>query len=233
MKKALVTGASRGIGAATARELARAGFEVIVNYKNSRDAAEQIASEIGGIAVRADVSDMDDVKRMVDSVGGVDALVCNAGIALTGLFQDTAPRWREVFDTNLGGAISCIEAALPHMINQKRGRIVIVSSVWGVTGASCEAIYSASKAALIGLTKSLANELGLSGITVNCVAPGVINTDMNDNLTASDLSALAEQTPLGRLGTPQDVANAIAWLCSDSATFVTGQVLGVDGGFVG
>ncbi|MDR3210065.1 MAG: SDR family NAD(P)-dependent oxidoreductase, partial [Oscillospiraceae bacterium] len=155
-KTALVTGASRGIGAACARALAEAGYFVAVNYNTNREAAERLASDLGGRAFGADVSDDDAVARMFDAAGGVDTLVCNAGIARSGLFTDTARDWRRVFDVNVGGVINCCRAAIPHMVSQKSGCIVTVSSVWGVTGASCEAVYSASKAAVIGLTKSLA-----------------------------------------------------------------------------
>ena len=233
MKRALVTGASRGIGASCAKRLASTGFEIGVNYKNSEAAAIALAREISGAPLYGDVSNAAEVQRMFEDFGNVDALVCNAGVALTGLFQDTANRWREVFDTNFGGAVNCINAAVPHMIREKYGRIVIVSSVWGQTGASCESIYSASKAALIGLTKSLAKELGPSCITVNCVAPGVIDTDMNATYSKADIAELCAATPLGRLGTAAEVAAAVAWLCSEESSFVTGQVIGVDGGFGG
>ena len=232
MKKALVTGASRGIGAACAVKLADAGFTVGINYKNSEAEAIALAQQLGGKPLCADVSVTDDVQRMFESFGGVDTLVCNAGVAKTGLFQDTASDWRDVFDTNFGGAVNCINAALPHMIREKYGRIVIISSVWGQVGASCEAIYSASKAALIGLTKSLAKELGPSGITVNCVAPGVIDTEMNSMYSETDLAELCAATPLGRLGTAAEVAGMVAWLCRRESSFVTGQVIGVDGGLV-
>ena len=232
-KTALITGASRGIGAACARALSAAGFDVIINYNSSEKAAEKLAAELGCRALRADVSDPDAVARMFEAAGGVDVLVCCAGIALTKLFTDTdADDWRRVFGVNIDGTANCCRAAIPHMVHRKYGRIITVSSMWGVSGASCEAAYSASKAAVIGLTKALAKELGPSGITVNCVAPGVIDTDMNAALTPETLRELAEETPLCRIGTPEDVAAAVRFLASDDASFITGQVLGVDGGFV-
>ncbi len=232
MKTALVSGASRGIGRACACALAAGGFRVIVNYRQSRKDAESLAGRIGGEAICADVSDREAVDEMFTAAGDVDALVCNAGIAMQKLFTDTTYEdWRKIFAVNVDGAYNLIKAALPHMIHEKRGRIVLVSSVWGVHGASCEAAYSASKAALIGLTKALAKELGPSGITVNCVCPGVIDTDMNAALDSDTLAALTEDTPLCRLGTPEDVAALVRYLCSDEAGFVTGQIIGVDGGF--
>lgn len=229
---ALVSGASRGIGAACARALARDGHLVAVNYRASRAEAEALAREIGGVAVQADVSDGAAVENMLKAVGNVGILVVNAGIALQKLFTDTTfDEWRRLFAVNVDGAYHLIRGVLPAMIHKKRGRIVLVSSVWGVHGASCEAAYSATKAALIGLTRALAKELGPSGITVNCVAPGVIDTDMNAAFDAETLAGLADATPLCRLGTPEDVAQAVAFLCSDAAGFITGQVLGVDGGF--
>lgn len=232
MKAALVTGASRGIGASCARALAGTGARVGINYLNSRAEAEALADVLGGTALPCDVADPVAVARMFEAFGDVDILVVNAGIALQKLFTDTTfDEWRRLFAVNVDGAYNLIHAALPHMIHEKWGRIVIVSSMWGVCGASCEAAYSASKAALIGLGKALAKELGPSGITVNCVAPGVIDTDMNASLDAQTLAELAEDTPLCRLGTPVDVAAAVKFLCSEEASFITGQVLSVDGGF--
>jgi 3-oxoacyl-[acyl-carrier protein] reductase len=231
-KKALVTGGSRGIGAACARALARDGFAVAVNYCGSEAAARALAREIGGQAFRADVSDKSQVDAMFAAWGGVDALVCCAGIDLQKLFTDTEPEeWRRIFAVNVDGAYNACRAAIPHMVHEKYGRIVLVSSMWGIRGASCEAAYSASKAALIGLAKSLAKELGPSGITVNCVTPGVIDTDMNKNLSPETMAELAEETPLGRIGTPEEAAEAAAFLVSDRASFITGQVLSADGGF--
>lgn len=233
-RTALITGASRGIGAACARTLAARGDRVIINYLNSKQAADDLALELGGITVRADVADSGQVRQMFESIDLPDILVCSAGVSLVKLFTDTSEKeWRTLLDTNLGGVINCTQAAIPHMVRQKFGRIVIISSVWGVTGASCEAVYSASKAALIGLTKSLAKELGPSGITVNCVTPGVINTDMNAGLTDDVRAELVNCTPMGCIGLPEDVATLVQFLSSDEARFITGQVIGVDGGFAG
>lgn len=233
-KTALITGGSRGIGAACARVLAAGGHRVTIQYLISEAASQALAAEVGGSAVRADVSDAGQVRQMFDTAGPVDILVCSAGISLIKLFTDTTEEeWRRLLDTNLGGVINCCQAAVPHMVRRKHGRIIIISSVWGVTGASCEAVYSASKAALIGLTKSLAKELGPSGITVNCAAPGVIDTDMNRHLTPDVREELVSNTPLGRIGTPEDVAALVRFLASDEAGFITGQVIGVDGGFTG
>lgn len=232
MKTALVTGASRGIGAAIARSLKRDGFKVYINYNQSADKALKLAGELSAFAVKADVSDMDEVRRMYDEIGGVDVLVCNAGISEYGLFSDTGPEaWQRIFAVNVDGAYNCIQCALPHMIAQKSGVIINISSVWGLCGASCEAAYSASKAALIGLTRALSKELGPSGIRVNCIAPGVIETDMLALFTEADKESLRFQTPLGRLGSPSDVAELAAFLSSDRADFITGQVIGADGGF--
>jgi 3-oxoacyl-[acyl-carrier protein] reductase len=207
---------------------------VVIQYLNSETAARDLALKLGAAAVRADVADGTQVKLMFETTGPVDVLVCSAGVSLLKLFTDTTEaEWRSVLDINLGGVINCCQAAIPHMVRQKHGRIIIISSVWGVTGASCEAVYSASKAALIGLTKSLAKELGPSGITVNCVAPGVIDTDMNAGLTPEVKEELKQSTPLGRIGTPEDVAALVKFLASDEAGFLTGQVIGVDGGFAG
>lgn len=232
MKTALITGASRGIGAAIARELSRDGFRVIINYNSSENAALELAREIGAQAVRADVSDAAAVEEMFAAIGHVDVLVCCAGIASYGLFTDMSPeQWRALFAVNTDGCANCCRAAIPGMVHRKAGCIITVSSVWGVHGASCEAAYSASKAAVIGLTRALAKELGPSGIRVNCIAPGVIETDMLSPLTQEDRAALADETPLCRLGTPEDVAFLASFLASDRAGFITGQVIGADGGF--
>ena len=206
---------------------------MLINYSRDRAGAEAVARETGGSLCRADVSDPAQVQQMFENCGRVDALVCNAGIALSRLLTDLSDEeWRRILSTNLDGVFYCCRAALPAMIRRQAGRIVTVSSMWGVTGASMETAYSASKAAVIGLTRALAKEVGPSGITVNCVAPGVIDTEMNRNLTDADRAALQDETPLGRIGTPEQVAGAVHFLLSEDADFMTGQVLGVNGGFV-
>lgn len=239
---ALVTGASRGIGRAVAMELGRAGYAVCINYLNSEDAARQAAEALraGGsdaIALRADVADgaavAEMVRRTEKELGPVTLLVNNAGVAGQAQFQDiTDEMWNRYLAVNLGGARNTIRAVLPHMLSEKRGAIVNISSIWGLRGASCEVAYACTKAAIIALTRSLAMELAPSGIRVNCVAPGVIDTDMVQVLGQETLRDLAEQTPLGRLGRPEDIAHAVAFLASDKASFITGQVLGADGGFI-
>ena len=241
-KTALITGASRGIGAATARRLARAGYAVAVNYCSSEERALALVEELRAeghtaMAVRADVSDPEQVQAMVDNVLDkfcqLDILVCNAGRSWVGLLGDmTVAEWRELFSVNLDSVFYCCKAVLPHMIHRKKGKIITVSSMWGQVGASCEAAYSASKAGVIGLTKALAKELGPSGIAVNCVAPGVIDTEMNKNLTDEDLDALREETPLERIGKAEDVAESVLFLASEGADFITGQVLCPNGGLI-
>ncbi len=232
MKTALITGASRGIGAACAEKFSREGYDVIINYNRSEKPARELSGKLNCRAIRADVSDVRQVEAMFQEIGNVDILICNAGISDGGkMFCDTVfEDWNRTFSVNLGGTVNCIKAALPHMVHEKWGRIVTVSSMWGISGASCESVYSASKAAVIGFTKSLAQELGPSGITVNCVAPGVIDTDMNSCYDSTVMEELALSSPLGRIGTPLDVAEAVFFLANQE--FITGQVLGVDGGFL-
>ncbi len=235
MKTALITGGSRGIGAAIARRFAGEGFRVIINYNRSEAEAKALAAELGGAAVRADVGDPKQVTDMAGEIGvrfgALDVLVNNAGISRIGLFTDmTEAEWQRMIDVNLGGAFRVTKSLIKPMIARLSGCVINISSMWGQVGASCEAAYSASKAGLIGLTKALAKELGPSGIRVNCIAPGVIETDMNAELSGDTLSALADDTPLMRLGTPEDVADAAYFLAESG--FITGQVLGVNGGFV-
>ena len=239
---ALVTGSSRGIGRAVALELAHRGYHVCVNYLHQREAALETVGQIEAmgmhaIAVQADVADRAAVERMAEAaragLGPISLLVNNAGIAPYGLFQDTQDDvWERTLAVNLTGARNAALAVLPHMLDQKRGCIVNISSIWGLRGASCEVAYACTKAAIIGLTRSLALELAPSGIRVNCVAPGCIDTDMVRALGPETRQMLVEETPLGRLGTPEDIANAVAFFAQDSSSFLTGQVLTADGGFI-
>ena len=241
-KIALVTGSSRGIGRAVARELARQGWRVCVNYRVRQDCAESLAAELAAeghaiMTYQADVSQRQQVQAMVRAIqekwGPVSLLVNNAGVAGQALFQDvTDEMWHRYFSTNVDGAYHAIQAVLPAMLHAHEGCILNISSIWGQRGASCEVTYAATKAALIGLTRSLAAELAPTGIRVNCVAPGVIQTDMLSALPPEVLPQLARETPLGRLGTPEDIAAAVSFLASGKASFITGQVLTADGGFI-
>ena len=242
MKTALVTGSSRGIGRAVARELAHQGWAVGINYLHREDKAQELVEELTAAgcqaaAFQADVADGAAVASMVKELGEtfspVELVVNNAGVAGQSLFQDISDEmWNRYLAVNLGGARNTIKAALPHMISEKRGCIVNISSIWGQRGASCEVAYACTKAGIIALTRSLAMELAPSGIRVNCVAPGVIETDMMASFTAEDKAALAEETPVERLGTPEEVARTLVFLAGRGAGFITGQVLGVNGGIV-
>ena len=238
----LITGGSRGIGAACVSAFARAGWSVVFLYRRAEEAAEALCARLRGEGLdvscrRCDVSRRDEVFRTVDDLMRTyhrfDALVNNAGVAHIGMFTDmTEEQWDALFAVNVKGAFNVTQAVLPGMISQGSGAIVNVSSMWGEVGASCEVAYSAAKAALIGMTKALAKEVGPSGVRVNCVSPGVVDTDMNAELTEADLAALAEETPLGRIGRAEEVAEAALYLCGEGASFITGQVLGVSGGLV-
>ncbi|MBQ4465001.1 MAG: 3-oxoacyl-ACP reductase FabG [Oscillospiraceae bacterium] len=235
MRTALITGASGGIGSAIAGRLAADGYTVAL-HSHSRDCTE-LAKALGGIAVRADLSDVSQIEAMTEGIlrdlGHIDVLVNNAGISVTGLLTDISPETRRhLFSANVLGAVECTRLLLPEMIRRRSGCILNISSMWGQVGASCEVDYSTTKAALIGFTKALAQEVAPSGIRVNCIAPGVIRTAMLDCYDEATLQELAAETPLGRLGTPEDIAKAAGFLCSEEAAFITGQVLGVNGGFV-
>ena len=242
MKYALVTGASGGIGTAAVRELVRRGWGAAIHYYGGEGRAERLHAELEPLGVplmtvRADVSDEGQVRDMVaqvlDQFGRLDSLVCCAGLAHTGLISQIGERdWRRLFGVNVDGVHYCCRAVLPEFLRRHSGTIVTVSSMWGQVGASCEAAYSAAKGAAIAYTKALAKELGPSGIRVNCVAPGVIDTEMNAHLTHEDMDALAEETPLGRIGTPEEAAKAIAFLAGEESSFITGQVLAPNGGLV-
>lgn len=241
-KTAIVTGGATGIGYAISSLLCRENYNVIISYNRSEKAAIELRDKLcsQGFNVETYKTDVRDSKRVLgliefalEKYKSIDLLVNNAGIAQQKLFTDiTDEDWNNMLSTNLTGCFNCCRAVIPTFVSQKSGCIINVSSMWGLVGASCEAHYSASKAGIIGLTKSLAKELGPSNIRVNCVAPGVIKTDMLKSFSEDDLKALAEETPLMRLGLPEDVANAVAFLASDNASFITGQTLSVDGGFV-
>jgi len=236
-KTVVITGASRGIGYAAAELFAKAGFQVVANYNRSEASVRKLEAQYPNVvAVRADVSKKEEAEHLISQAicrfGQVDVLINNAGIAQQKLFTDVSEsEWDQVFDVNVKGTVFCSQAALRDMIRRKDGKIINLSSVWGQKGASCEVCYSASKAAIIGLTKALAKEVGLSGVTVNCVAPGVIDTEMNGHLDEETMSALKEETPLARIGTVEEVAQLLYFLASDQSNFITGQVVGINGGF--
>lgn len=243
MKTAVITGASRGIGAAIAMKLAKEGYFVAVNFCKNEEAALQVVKNIrnaGGKAEAfcADVCDAAQVEKMIQQVldisGEINLLVNNAGISSHGLLQDmTEKDYDHIFDINMKGVFLCTKAVLPAMIKQKSGSVINISSMWGIAGASCEVLYSASKAAVIGFTKALAKEVGPSGIRVNCIAPGLIDTEMNACLSDEDKHQMINETPIERMGAGEDIANAVCFLVNDKqAGFITGQVLSVDGGYI-
>ncbi len=238
MKKvAVVTGGAKGIGSAIVKRLVNDGYSVAFTYNNSEEKALALCNEMGESCktYKLDITDSSDVKNVVDDIeknfGEIAVLVNNAGIAEQALFTDiTDEMWHRMIKTNLSGAFYCSRAVLPYMINRKSGKIINISSIWGETGGSCEVHYSASKAGLIGMTKALAKEVGLSGITVNSVSPGVILTDMTSHFEEETMNELKSETPLNKIGTPEDVAGAVSFLCSKDADFITGQNLSVNGG---
>lgn len=242
MKIAVVTGGAKGIGKAISKKLAINGFKVIINYNSSKEKAKLLYEEMLNLGyeidlMKADLSKCDEAKKLIDNViqkyNSIDVLVNNAGISIDGLFTDVSDEdWDNVINTNLRSAFICSREAVKTMVWNKSGKIINISSMWGITGASCEVVYSISKAGIIGLTKSLAKEVGPSNIQVNAVAPGVIMTDMMKGYTKDDIADLKERTPLMKIGTTEDIANAVAFLVSKKADFITGEILNVNGGFM-
>lgn len=243
MKKvALVTGGAKGIGAAIVKRLCKEGYSVAINYNTSEQRALSLCSFCASegytvLPVRCDVSDSSDVGRMFaeieEKLGSVNVLVNNAGISLWGLFDTvTDEQWQNIIGTNLTGTFNCTRRAIPAMLKNKYGRIINISSVWGQEGASCEAAYSASKAGIIGLTKALSKEYAPSGITVNCVCPGVIDTDMMSRFSDSEKAEICEEIPMGRMGSPEEIAHAVAFLADSNSSYITGQILGINGGMI-
>ena len=236
-KVAFVTGGAKGIGSAIVKRFTKDGYKVAFTYNNSEDKAKSLANELGENckAYKLDITDSNAVNTVIADVentfGEIFVLVNNAGIAEQALFTDiTDEMWHKMIETNLSGAFNCSRAVLKFMINRKCGKIINISSIWGETGGSCEVHYSSAKAGLIGMTKALAKEVGLSGITVNCVSPGVILTDMTSHFDEDTMNELKNETPLNKIGTPSDVAGAVAFLASSDADFITGQDLAVNGG---
>lgn len=239
MKTVIISGSSRGIGAEVAKRFARDGFYVVVNYCTNKKAAEDTLALCGGngCVYQADVKKYDEVEQMVDNLvrtkGRVDVVVCNAAVSFSGLLIDmTSQQIKEIVDTNLIGVINLIKAAARHMLSAQSGKIVNISSMWGQVGASCESVYSATKGGVIALTKALAKELGYNGINVNCIAPGLVDTDMNAALSKEDISQIVVETPCQRIGKASDIASVAAFLASEESNFINGQIIGVSGGFV-
>ncbi len=240
-KTVVITGSSRGIGASIAESFALRGYNVVINYNNSEKQALDLLGKIrsnGGtsIALKADISKFEEaeylINKALEEFGNIDVLINNAGISQQKLFTDiTESDWKNMFDVNIHGMFNCTKPVVKHMLKNHRGKIINVSSVWGVTGGACEVHYSASKAAVIGFTKALAKELGPSSIQVNCINPGVIDTEMNSNLTPEDIKNILEKTPCTKIGTPQDVANLALFLAGSESDFITGEIININGGF--
>lgn len=237
MKTVLITGGTRGIGREMVKKFTEAGYAVAFTYRSSDAMAEELSLATGALAIKADSRSESDVasavKKIEEKFGNVNILINNAAVSSFSLFTDiSAEAWRDMFATNVDGAFLYSKAVLPAMINDKWGRIINISSMWGVVGSSCEVHYSATKAALIGMTKALAKEVGPSGITVNAIAPGLIDTDMNASLSEEDINEVVDSTPVMRIGMPEDVASAALFLASDAASFITADVLNVSGGLI-
>lgn len=241
-KTVIITGASKGIGATTAIHFAERGYNVVINYNNSYQSAKLLTTSLKSrgfsvIQIKADVSNRMEtdllIKETIDKFGSIDILVNNAGISQIGLIDEIDDYdAQRIFDVNLKGVYNCCRSVTPYMVNQKYGRIINITSMWGQVGASCEVAYSASKAGVIGLTKALAKELAPSNITVNAISPGLIETSMNANVSIDDLNSFVEDIPLGRIGNTNDVANVVLFLANDSSDYITGQIIGVNGGYV-
>ncbi len=242
VKTVIITGASNGIGKVTAEVFAKSGYNVLINYNNSFDEARNLYDELikqghNTRIYKADVSQRDEVDSMIDycikDFGNIDVLINNAGISQSKLFTDiTEVEWNRMMDVNLKGVFNCSQSVLRYLLPAKQGKMINISSIWGMVGASCEVHYSAAKAGVIGLTKALAKELGPSGIQINCIAPGIIQTRMMDEYDESEILKLQSMTPLGTLGTPVDIAKLALYLASESGNFITGQVISPNGGFV-
>ena len=238
MKTILVTGGSRGIGKAIVEKFAKSDFNVILNYNKSFEAAKAVEDTYKNVKIfRADVTNRKEVQSMIEfaneTFGGIDILINNAGTGCTGLLQELSfEEWQDVFNVNVNGVFNCTQAILPNMLSKHSGKIINISSIWGLVGASCEVAYSASKAAVIGFTKALAKEVGPSGITVNCIAPGIIMTDMVSQYSVEEFDEIRNQIPLGEIGTTEDIANSVYFLASNEANYITGQILSPNGGWV-
>ena len=237
MSNVLIIGGSRGIGRAAVLAFRNSGNNVVFTYHKSEIEADALRQECGAVPVRCDVKHSDSVRiavnRAIEAMGQIDVLICNAAVADYNLITDiNESRWEEIMNTNLNGVFYAVRHVLPSMISRKSGCIITVGSMWGEVGSSCEVAYSASKAGVIGLTKALAKEVGPSGIRVNCISPGLIDTDMNKSVDESAIKEMEEETPLGRMGSPEEVAKAMEFLASDESSFITGQVIPVNGGFI-
>lgn len=235
-KRVLITGGTRGIGAAMVRKFSGKGDKVAFIYKSSHDEANRLSEKYGAISICADIADPEECKKAADkaieALGGIDILINNAGISQFALFTEISDNdFEKMISINLSAPFYFARECAKEMIKNKHGRIINISSMWGITGASCEVHYSASKAGLIGMTKAMAKELGPSSITVNCICPGVIETDMNAHLSHEDIKALEDETPLCRIGKPNEIAELAFFLSSDKASFITGQIISADGGF--